>query len=53
MSQDFSFDLTYITKPLSNKSKEKVIDVEKEEERSLENPEQGLVLSINRRREER
>ena len=43
--------LTGITKPPSNKGKAKVIEVE--EERRVENPEQALVLSIDRKREER
>ena len=51
LSQGFSSDLTGITKPLSNKGKEKVINVE--EERKMENLEQAPVLSIDKRREER
>ena len=45
--------LISITKPPSNKGKEKVNDVEEEEEKRVENPEHALVLSIDRRREER
>ena len=47
----YPLTFTGITKPPSNKGKEKVIEVE--EERRVENPEQALVLSIDRKREER
>ena len=40
-----------ITKPPTNKGKEKMIEVKEEEERIVEIPKQALVLSIDRRRE--
>ena len=45
--------LTGITRALSNKGKKNFQEVEEEEERKVENPKQAMVLSIDRRKEER
>ena len=45
--------LTGITRAPSYKGKKKLQEVEEEEDRRVENPKQAMVLSIDRRKEER